>query len=129
MRHHLLVISIVLGQSVSAAFAQGGGKAEPNRVSLAEGQSSAAVSGTLRNGREMEYLFHAEKGRIVTINNPTKSQFDFRIYNEEYFSEGDFDSSASYSFEVPESGDYLLTIRKKATGTRSARFVLRLTIK
>lgn len=129
MRHHLLVISIVLGLCVSAAFAQGGGKAEPNRISLAEGQPSATVSGTLRNGREMDYVFAAEKGSIVTINNPTKSQFDFRIYNEDHFSEGDFDSSASYSFEVPESGDYLLTIRKKATGSRSARFVLRLTIK
>ncbi len=77
----------------------------------------------------MEYVFGAAKGQVVTVYNPTKSQFDFRIYHEEFFSEGDFDSSASYTFEVPETGDYLLTIRKKATGTRSARFSLRLTIK
>ena len=129
MRHLLFVITFGLALCVSATFAQGGGKAEPDRISFAAGQSSASVSGSLRNGREMEYVFGAAKGQVVTVYNPTKSQFDFRIYHEEFFSEGDFDSSASYTFEVPETSDYLLTIRKKATGTRSARFSLRLTIK
>lgn len=129
MRLLLLGILFILAGVGQASFAQGGGKAEPNRIKFAAGTSSSGVSGTLRNGQEMEYVFAAAKGQIVTISNATKSQFDFRVFNEEHFSEGDFDSSASYSFEVPEAGDYRFTIRKKATGTRSARFSLRISIK
>ncbi len=109
-------------------FAQGG-KAEPNRIRLAAGSYSATVAGSLRNAQEMEYVFGASKGQTVTISNATSSQFDFRVFNEEYFDEGDFDSSPTYTFEIPETGDYLFTVRKKQTGTRSARFSLKIKIK
>ena len=77
----------------------------------------------------MDYVFGASKGQMVTVSNATASQFDFRVFSEENFSEGDFDSSPTYTFEIPETGDYLFTVRKKQTATRSARFSLRLTIK
>lgn len=123
----LLVLFFAIGSS--QVFGQNGGKAEPGRIQFAKGTSSKLLTGTLRNGQVMEYVFGAAKGQIVTIKNATSSIFDFRVFNEEHFDEGDFDSSPSYSFEIPESGDYLFTVRKKIAGPRTARFSLTLTIK
>ena len=112
------------------AFAQGGGKAEPNRVELAAGRSSATLTGTLSNGQETEYVFAAKKGQKVTIKNIRPGLFDFKVFSEENFSEGDFDSSRSYVFEIPETGEYLLFVRKKQVRSpRTARFSITLTIK
>jgi hypothetical protein len=113
-----------------ATNAQNGGKAEPNRIQFAAGATSTTLSGTLSNGQEMEYVFAATKGQTVSITNSTKSLFDFKVYNEEHFSEGDFDSSASYSFEIPETGDYMFFVRKKQVKSpRTARFSMKLVIK
>lgn len=111
------------------SLAQGGGKAEPKRIEFAAGAASARVVGTLRNGQEMEYVFFAAKGQFVTVKNATSARFDFRVFDEVNFSEGDFDSSPTYTFEVPETGDYSFTVRKKVAGPRSARFSLSIAIK
>ncbi|MEQ1644966.1 MAG: hypothetical protein ABL959_16070 [Pyrinomonadaceae bacterium] len=113
-----------------AADAQNGGKAEPTRIQFAAGATSTTLSGTLSNGQEMDFIFAATKGQTVSITNSTKNLFDFKVYNEEHFSEGDFDSSASYAFEIPETGDYMFFVRKKQVKSpRTARFSMRLTIK
>lgn len=123
-------ISLLCLTAVVTATAQNGGKAEPNRIQFVAGASSKTLSGTLSNGQDMEYVFAATKGQTVSITNSTKSLFDFKVYNEEHFSEGDFDSSASYSFEIPETGDYLFFVRKKhVKSPRKARFSMKLTIK
>ena len=77
----------------------------------------------------MDYVFAAAKGQTVTIKNATSSRFDFRVFDEVYFSEGDFDSSPAYTFDVPETGNYLFTVRKKVAGPRSARFSMSISIK
>ena len=116
--------------TATPAFAQGGGKAEPKRIQFAAGKSSAVLTGTLSNSQEMEYVFEAKKGQQVTIRNATKSLFDFRVFSEENFPDGDFDSSPSYTFEIPETGDYMFFVRKKQVKTpRTARFSMTLTIK
>lgn len=112
-----------------SAFAQGG-KAEPNRIRFAVGKSSTTLTGTISNGQEMEYVFAANKGQQVTIKNTRTSLFDFKVFSEENFSEGDFDSSRIYTFEIPETGDYLLFVRKKIVRSpRAARFSITLTLK
>lgn len=110
-------------------YGQNGGKAEPNRISFATGTTSSQIAGSLRNGQQMEYVFAAAKGQTVTIKNATSSRFDFRVFDELNFSEGDFDSSPTYTFEVPETGDYLFTLRKKVAGPRSARFSISISIR
>ncbi|MEQ1606316.1 MAG: hypothetical protein ABL999_15755 [Pyrinomonadaceae bacterium] len=123
-----LLIFLALG--VGSLVAQHGGKAEPKRIQFASGKSSAALSGSLSNGQEMEYVFEARKGQHVTIRNATKSLFDFRVFSDENFPDGDFDSSPSYTFEIPETGDYMFFVRKKQVKTpRTARFSMTLTIK
>jgi len=129
MRSLFLFFFVLFVFGASSSSAQNGGKAEPNRIKFAVGKSSASVAGTLKNHQEMEYVFGATQGQTVTVTNPTWSQFDFRVFNAEHFDEGDFDSSRSYTFEIPATGDYLFTIRKKQTGTRSARFSLTISIK
>ncbi len=123
-------ISLLCLFAVASANAQNGGKAEPKRIQFAAGASSTILNGTLSNGQEMDFVFAALKGQTVLITNSTKNLFDFKVYNEEHFSEGDFDSSASYSFEIPETGDYMFFVRKKQVKSpRTARFSIRLTIK
>ncbi len=129
MRSVLALLFIVLGFG-GAAFAQHGGKAEPKRITFVSGKSSAALTGSLSNGQEMEYIFGAAKGQTLTIKNATKSLFDFRVFSEEFDFETEFESSPTLTFEIPETGDYMFFVRKKQVkAPRSARFSLTLTIK
>lgn len=116
--------------AAAAASAQHGGKAEPGRIQFAAGKTSKTLTGTLSNGQEMEYVFAARKGQTVTIRNTRTSLFDFRVFNQEFDFETEFESSPTLNFEVPETGDYMFFVRKKQVRSpRSARFSLTLTIK
>lgn len=116
--------------TTAAAFAQHGGKAEPMRIEFAAGKSSKTLTRTLSNGQEMEYVFAARKGQTVTIRNTRTSLFDFRVFNQEFDFETEFESSPTLTFEVPETGDYMFFVRKKQVRSpRTARFSLTLTIK
>lgn len=127
MKH--LIWGFVVLILAATSFAQGG-KAEPKRIKFAPHNSSTTVSGSLSNGQEMEYVFAASKGQTVTIKNSKTSLFDFRVFNEELDFETEFESSATLTFEIPESGDYLFYIRKKQVkAPRTARFSLTLAIK
>ena len=132
MRTISIIAFVLLATTITTvtAFAQHGGKAEPKRIQFAAGKSSASLNGMLSNSQEMEYVFEAKKGQQVTIRNTTKSLFDFRVFSDENFPDGDFDSSASYTFEIPETGDYMFFVRKKQVKTpRTARFSMTMTIK
>ena len=116
--------------ATAAAFAQHGGKAEPMRIEFAAGKSSKTLTETLSNGQEMEYVFAARKGQTVTIRNSRTSLFDFRVFNQEFDFETEFESSPKLTFEAPETGDYLFFVRKKQVRSpRTARFSLTLAIK
>ena len=129
MRSTILLSCLLLALTAMPVFAQGGGKAEPKRIQFASGKSRASLTGTLSNSQEMEYIFGAKKGQQVTIRNATKSLFDFRVFSDENFPDGDFDSSPSYTFEIPETGDYMFFVRKKQVKSpRTARFSMTLTI-
>lgn len=130
MRCSLPVLIVVLALGAILSFAQGGGKAEPNRINFAAGGSSKTVTGTLSVGQEAEYVFSAIKSQTVTIKNSNRGLFDFRVFNEEFDFETEFESSPTLTFQIPETGDYLFYVRKKAVKTpRTARYSLSLTIK
>jgi hypothetical protein len=121
-----LILFLAFG--VNMAAAQGGGKAEPKEIMFAPGKTSAVVTGSLSNGQEYDLVFKARKGQKVTIRNSRTSLFDFRVFNEEFEFETEFESSPKLSFEIPETGDYLFFVRKKMTAPRTARFSLTITI-
>ena len=122
-----LLIAITLF-STALVYGQHGGKAEPNRIQFAKGKTSVVVAGTLRSSEEAEYVFAARAGQKVTIRNPSRA-FDFRVFSDENFPDGDFDSSPSYSFEIPADGDYNFFVRRKVGGPRRARYRMTLTIR
>ncbi len=127
MRLLLIVLFLTLISGVAPAQ---GGKAEPNRIQFAANRTTKTVSGSLSNGQEMEYVFLANKGQTVTIKNSTRNLFDFRVFNQEFDFETEFESSPSLTFEIPETGDYMFFVRKKQVRSpRTARFSLTLTIK
>jgi len=126
-----LTLSIfILLACAGAAIAQGGGKAEPNEIKFAAGKSSATVSGALANHQEMEYSFTAKAGQLVSLK--CGSQFDFRLFKAGDAPDTDFDTewnTGSDSFQLPADGEYLLSVRKKLSKVRSARFTLTIAIK
>lgn len=112
-----------------SVFAQGG-KAEPNRIDFASGRSSRTLTGTLSNSQAMEYVFDAKKGQTVTIKMSNTSLFDYRVFSDAAEFETEFDSSPTSTFELPESGEYMLFVRKKMVSRpRTARFTLTISIK
>lgn len=119
MRLVSLILSVMIVFSVVSVAQE--------RIALPNG--SASVGGTLSNGQVRHYVFTATQGQTVTIKNSTSSIFDFRVFNEEFFDEGDYDSSPNYTFEAPETGDYVFSVRKKIAGPRSARFSMTIKIK
>ncbi|MBK8465414.1 MAG: hypothetical protein IPL32_06245 [Chloracidobacterium sp.] len=130
MRFFLFFLLIFFALEADLSFAQNGGKAEPLRIEFAKGRTSAVLTRSLSNDQQMEYVFGASKGQTVTIKNTKTSLFDFKVFSEENFSEGDFDSSPTYTFVIPETGDYNLFIRKKRVKSpRTASFSITLSIK
>lgn len=110
--------------------AQNGGKAEPKRIEFAAGRTSAVLTGSLSNGQEMEYVFSARKGQSVMVKNAKTSLFDFRVFSGEFDVETEFESSPTLTITVPETGDYMLFVRKKMVRSpRRAAFSLTLLIK
>lgn len=110
----------------AAVFAQHGGKAEPNEIKFAAGKTSATLTGSLANHQEMEYSFEARAGQTVYLK--CGSEFDFRLN----LPDSDFDTEwnkGTDSFELPADGVYLLSVRKRLTKIRRARFALTITIK
>jgi hypothetical protein len=110
--------------------AQHGGKAEPLRIYFAARRTGTTLTGRLSNDQEMEYVFAANKGQRVIIRNTQPGLFDFRLFNQDADFDTEFDSSRSSTIDLPESGDYMLYVRKKRVKTpRTARFTLTLTIR
>jgi len=129
----ILIIGIFLF-SVANILAQGGGKAEPNRIKFAKGKSSSTMTGTLSNNQQIEYIFGAKAGRKVNLkvtSNPKGNLFSFSVDGVEGIElETEYDSYAEYSFTVPTTGDYLVFVTKNPTEkVPKAKFLLTLSIK
>src|SRR5829696_4675093 len=94
-------------------YAQNGGKAAPKRIIFEPGTPESLLTGSLKNGEEMEYVFAGVKGRKIVLRNSAASMFDVRVFSEDFGLETEFDSSREFSVTLPETGDYMLFVRKK----------------
>lgn len=132
MKTKITILVFALFFFAASAFAQGG-KAEPNRIKFAKGKSSTILSGTLSNNEQMEYVFGAKAGQTITlkvVSNPKGNLFDFTIGGDGFDVETEYDSYSEYSFTAPQTGDYLVFVRKRPTDkVPKARFSLSLSIK
>jgi hypothetical protein len=133
MKIKLTIVIGILFLCAANIFAQGGGKAEPNRIKFTKGKSSAALSGTLSNDEQMEYVFGAKAGQKITLkvtSAPKGNFFDFELSGDGFEFQTENDSYSDYSFTAPETGDYLVYVRKRPTeNIKKAKFFLTLTIK
>src|SRR5260370_41501432 len=65
----------------TAAIAQRGGKAEPNRIEFKRGTHSTAISGTVRGDEQAEDVLVARKGRrlMLTLRSETVKASFFQL--------------------------------------------------
>lgn len=134
MKMKLTILVGILLLCTANIFAQGGGKAEPKRIKFTKGKSSAALTGTLSNNQEMEYVFGAKAGQKITLkvtSVPKGGFFSFSVDGASGIElETEYDSYDDYSFNAPQTGDYIVIIRKNPTEKfPKAKFTLVLTIK
>ena len=125
----LLLLLIIAG---STAFAQRGGKAEPNRIEFKRGTHSTTLSGEVRGDEEAEYTLAARQGQKLTIkliSVPAKSSV-FQILGPDNDTLGlEFDANYSYSGVLPTTGDYFINVKRPTTAKGRSRYRLVVTIR
>lgn len=115
----------------SAAMAQGGGKAEPNRIEFKRGTTSTTIGGTVRGDEQAEYVLGAKKGQRLIIkltSVPVKSSV-FQLLGPENDTLGlEFDSNWDYSGTLPKTGDYFITVARPTESKGTSRYKMTVSI-
>lgn len=115
----------------AAAMAQGGGKAEPNRIEFKRGTTSTTISGTVRGDEQAEYVIGARKGQKLVIkltSVPEKSSV-FQLLGEDHDTLGlEYDANFDYSGILPKTGDYFITVRRPTESKGTSRYKLMVTV-
>ena len=111
----LIPVLVITLFACSIAIAQGGGKAEPNRIEFKRGTTSTTISGTVRGDEQAEYLLAARKGQRLIIkltSVPAKSSV-FQLLGPDNDTLGlEFDANYDYSGVLPKTGDYFITVAR-----------------
>lgn len=92
------------------------GNAEPKRIEILDGNSSASERKNLKNGEQAEYVFYASAGQTLRVSvtaSPRGRHFDLRIAGSSFELETDDQDHSVIEFTVPESGDYLIYVIKR----------------
>ena len=116
------------------AYAQNGGKAEPNRITFAKGKSAATVSGRVKGDEQAEYVFSAREGQIIQVkitSVPKGKVASFRILNSDEQSKfyTKYAENYEYAFPAPYTGDYVIWVSlQPKTKVKAAKYNLTLTI-
>lgn len=115
-----------------AALAQGGGKAEPNRIEFKRGTHSTTVSGTVRGDEQAEYVLSAKKGQRLVIkltSVPAKSSV-FQLLGEGNDTLGlEYDANYDYSGVLTKTGDYFITVSRPTQAKGTSRYRLVVTVR
>jgi len=116
----------------SAAMAQRGGKAEPNRIEFKRGSTSTTISGAVRGDEQAEYVLGAKKGQRLVIkltSVPAKSSV-FQLLGPDNDTLGlEYDANYDYSGTLPKTGDYLITIARPGGSKGTSRYTLRVSVR
>lgn len=128
----LIPPSLLILIACSAAMAQGGGKAEPNRIKFKRGATSTIIAGTVRGDEQAEYGLGAKKGQRLIIkltSAPVKSAV-FQLLGEDNDTLGlEYDANFDYSGVLPKTGDYFITVRRPTEAKGTSRFRLTVTVR
>jgi hypothetical protein len=133
MKNKLKIISVLPTLILVFAVSGYAQKAEPLEIKFAKGKSAAIVSRTLSNEQETDYVFAARAGQKISLkvsSKPSGRLFDFTIMGDGFELQTQYDSYYDYDFTAPETGNYLVTVRKRPTeSNQTAKFFLTLSIK
>ncbi len=124
----LLGVVALFAVTAISLFAQNGGKAEPGRVKFAKGKSQTVLTGTLSGDQEQEFVFGARQGQTVYITNPDSMRFAYRLFNDTVSEDSTDLAEPTMEFVVPETGDYMLFVRRANATPRTAKFSITLAI-
>lgn len=118
--------------TAATALAQGGGKAEPNRIEFKRGATSTTISGVVRGDEEAEYVLSAKKRQRLTIkitSTPVKSSV-FQLLGEDNDTLGlESDANFNNSVLLPKTGDYFINVKRPTTAKGTSRYRMTITIK
>ena len=124
-----LLVFAFLAVSVAA---QSGGKAEPNRIKFAKGKSSTVITGSLKGDEQYEFIFGARAGQTVYLTNPGSDNFSYSVVradDENVTYESTDLAEPTLEFEVTETGDYMIFVKRNATAKVAKKFSITLAIK
>ncbi len=128
----LFPLAIVILITCAAASAQGGGKAEPNRIEFKRGTNSIVLNGTVRGSEEAEYVIAAKKGQklIITLTSvPAKSSV-FQLLGEDNNTLGlEYDANYNYTGVLPKTGDYFISVKRPTEAKGTSKFKLAVTVR
>ena len=134
MKTKFLIVTALTFLFAVNAFAQNGGKAEPNRISFAKGKSSAFRIGTLKGDEQYEYVFGAKKAqrvKLILLSTAPNGKFhSFKVVGAEGIDfTSEHDKNYVYEFTAPETGDYFVYVSFNGTSkVKSGKFDLTLMI-
>lgn len=114
------------------ASAQGGGKAEPNRIEFKRGATSTTISGFVRNSEEAEYVLFAKQGDrlIIKLTSVPARSSCFDLKSPDGADLGlEYDCNRSYSRVLPAGGDYLIVVARPSQARGKTRYRLTVTIR
>ncbi len=127
----VVLAALLLLVACAAAMAQGGGKAEPNRIEFKRGTTSTTISGTVRGDEQAEYVLGAKKGQklvIMLTSVPAKSSV-FQLLGPDNDTLGlEFDANFDYSGTLPKDGDYAITVSRPTQAKGTSRYKLTVTV-
>src|SRR5215210_3629461 len=95
--------------------AQGGGKAEPNRIEFKRGTTSTTVSGTEGNDEQAEYVLAAQQGQrlIIKLSNVPAKSSCFDLQGPDGSDVGlETDCNWTYSKVLQATGDFFITVAR-----------------
>jgi hypothetical protein len=128
----LIPLSLLILVTCSIATAQGGGKAEPNRIEFKRGASSTTISGVVHGDEQAEYLLGAKKGQRLIIkltSVPAKSSV-FQLLGENNDTLGlEYDANFDYSGVLPKTGDYFITVKRPTEAKGTSRYKLTIAVR
>lgn len=123
---------LVLLTCAAPAFAQNGGKAEPNKIEFKRGASSTTISGVVHGSEEAEYTLAARQGQRLSIkltSMPVKSSV-FQLLGPDNDTLGlEFDANYDYSGVLPKTGDYFISVKRPTSAKGTSRYKLTVTVK
>jgi hypothetical protein len=124
--------AVLILVACSAAMAQGGGKAEPNRIEFKRGTTRTTISATVRGDEQAEYVLGAKKGQRLIIkltSVPVKSSV-FQLLGPENDTLGlEFDSNWDYSGTLPKTGDYFITVARPTESKGTSKYQLTVSVR